>query len=201
MHKIPQSWLDKTLARTIDGQTVEIGGQRHTLQVRSTPQGRKSIPNAQYRYPAGHGPEGSKNGRAYQPVGAVDPWPRGQDLARDIGERCAGNSSCVPICLIQAARSPGAEREADVRVSRGGVTARMPTLLAFRPVDPAFKPDCPASQPTDLVLRLDEPAFRLRTPAFEPDDSAFFPTRPASGPSRSAFEPSRSAKRLDHPAS
>lgn len=100
MHKIPQSWLDRTLARTIDGQTVEMGGERYTLNVRSTPQGRNSIPNPRYRYPDGYGP--GNGHRGYQPVGAVDPRPRGQDLARDIGERCAGNSACVPICPIQA---------------------------------------------------------------------------------------------------
>lgn len=102
MHKIPQSWLDKTLARTIDGQTINWGGQPYTLNVRSTPQGRNSIPNARYRYPDGFGPGPGLGGHGYRPVGAVDPRPKGQDLARDIGERCAGNSACVPICPIQA---------------------------------------------------------------------------------------------------
>jgi choline dehydrogenase-like flavoprotein len=41
-------------------------------------------------------------------VGAVDRgkgWhapPAGQDLVRNIGERCQGNTSCVPICPVQA---------------------------------------------------------------------------------------------------
>ncbi|HEY0782941.1 MAG TPA: GMC oxidoreductase, partial [Thermoanaerobaculia bacterium] len=103
MRKIPQSWLDRTLGRTIDGRTVELGGVRRALQVRSTPQGRNSIPNADYRYPDGYGPAaGGRGGRGYQPVGAVDPRPRGQDLAKDLGQRCAGNSACVPIGPIQA---------------------------------------------------------------------------------------------------
>ncbi len=100
MRKIPQSWLDQVLGRTIDGRTVELGGVRRALQVRSTPQGRNSIPNPDYRYPEGYGPP--DGARGYRPVGAVDPRRRGQDLARDLGQRCAGNSACVPICPIQA---------------------------------------------------------------------------------------------------
>jgi choline dehydrogenase-like flavoprotein len=100
MRKIPQSWLDQVCGRTIDGRTVEMGGERRALQVRSTPQGRNSIPNPDYRYPQGYGPP--DGARGYRPVGAVDPRPRGQDLARDLGQRCAGNSACVPICPIQA---------------------------------------------------------------------------------------------------
>jgi choline dehydrogenase-like flavoprotein len=91
MRRIPPSWLDQQLAAAVDGMTVELGGEQRRLQVRSTPAGRNSTPN-----------------EGYTPVGAVDlgpdwgPREEGQKLARDIGERCQGNSSCVPICPVQA---------------------------------------------------------------------------------------------------
>jgi choline dehydrogenase-like flavoprotein len=91
MGRVPASWIDAELAKAIDGMTVEIGGAKVSLEVRSTPAGRNSTPIP-----------------GYQPVGAVDldsdwrPRELGQDLARDIGERCQGNSACVPICPVQA---------------------------------------------------------------------------------------------------
>jgi choline dehydrogenase-like flavoprotein len=71
--------------------TVELGDGPYELLVRNTPAGRNSTPRG-----------------AYQPVGAVDrgrrlgPPKAGQALARDLGERCQGNTSCVPICPVQA---------------------------------------------------------------------------------------------------
>ena len=91
MRRIPPSWLDQQLAAAVDGMMVELNGEQRRLQVRSTPAGRNSTPN-----------------EGYKPVGAVDlgpdwgPREEGQELARDIGERCQGNSSCVPICPVQA---------------------------------------------------------------------------------------------------
>jgi len=86
MKRIPPSHLDRTLAAGIDGMTIDGGADGPiTLQVRSTPAGRNSMPNGDY-----------------VPIGAVDPRPHGQDLARTLGQRCAGNSSCTPICPIQA---------------------------------------------------------------------------------------------------
>jgi choline dehydrogenase-like flavoprotein len=91
MRRVPQSWSDKRMAAAVDGMTVELGGEPRQLFVRSTPAGRNSTPNGDY-----------------QPVGAVnlaDDWrpvEEGQDLTRDIGERCQGNTACVPICPVQA---------------------------------------------------------------------------------------------------
>lgn len=91
MRRIPPSYADQRLGEAVNGMTVEVGGERRELFVRSTPAGRNSDPRGDYR-----------------PVGAVDhsegfrpPGP-GQGLARDIGERCQGNSSCTPICPVQA---------------------------------------------------------------------------------------------------
>jgi choline dehydrogenase-like flavoprotein len=91
MRRIPASYSDKRLGAKVDGMTVKLGAGEHTLLVRNTPAGRNSTPRGDY-----------------QPVGAVDrgkgfgPPVEGQDLARDIGERCQGNTSCVPICPVQA---------------------------------------------------------------------------------------------------
>jgi choline dehydrogenase-like flavoprotein len=91
MHRIPPSYSDQRLAAAVDGMRVRVGAEMPALHVRSTPAGRNSTPREGYR-----------------PVGAVDlaqgftPPPEGQMLARDIGERCQGNSACVPICPVQA---------------------------------------------------------------------------------------------------
>ncbi len=91
MQPIPPSWLDRQIAAAVDGVEVEYGGVTRPLKVRGTPAGRNSTPNPGYR-----------------PVGAVDrahDWgdpEKGQDLARDIGQRCQGNTSCTPICPVQA---------------------------------------------------------------------------------------------------
>lgn len=91
MQPIPPSWLDSKIAAAVDGLEVEYGGEKRPLHVRSTPVGRNSTPNP-----------------GYQPVGAVDHgdgWSEpeeGQDLTRDFGQRCQGNTACVPICPVQA---------------------------------------------------------------------------------------------------
>lgn len=91
MMRIPASYSDAFIGAAVDGMTVQMGGVAHELLVRSTPAGRNSTPRGDYA-----------------PVGAVDrgedfgPPVMGQDLARNLGERCQGNSSCVPICPVQA---------------------------------------------------------------------------------------------------
>jgi choline dehydrogenase-like flavoprotein len=91
MRRVPPSWLDGRLGARLDGMTVDMDGEPVKIQVRSTPAARNSTPNP-----------------GYEPVGAVDvqpdwrPPPEGQAYARDIGERCQGNSACVPICPVQA---------------------------------------------------------------------------------------------------
>ena len=85
MHRMPPSYLDQTLARDIDGIAVALDGETHTLRVRSTPQARNGVPNKQY-----------DGGKGYRPRGAVS-----LDQA-EVGERCQGNTNCVPICPVQA---------------------------------------------------------------------------------------------------
>lgn len=82
MEKIPQAYVDQVLSRRIGNLSVPMaGGVTVHPRLESTPQGRNSMPNP--RYPSG-----------YQPVGAVG--------APYLGQRCEGNSSCVPICPVQA---------------------------------------------------------------------------------------------------
>ena len=87
MYRIPPSYLDQCVARTVDGRTVTLDGERYELQVSSTPQARNSMPNPHY-----------DGGNGYQPVGAHG--------APHEGLRCEGNSSCIPICPVQAKYNP-----------------------------------------------------------------------------------------------
>lgn len=77
MKKLPQSYLDLKVAAGIDGMKVRLESGTYKLSVISTPQSRNSTPNEGYR-----------------PVGAT--WDD------NIGQRCEGNASCVPICPVQA---------------------------------------------------------------------------------------------------
>lgn len=90
MRRIPPSYSDTMLAVAIDGMPVRLGEDTVRLKVRSYPAARNSIPRGDYH-----------------PVGAVDIRPEGQELDPYLGERCAGNTSCTPICPIQAKYNAG----------------------------------------------------------------------------------------------
>ncbi|WP_274038343.1 GMC family oxidoreductase [Thalassomonas viridans] len=77
MEKIPQSYLDQYFSKGLAHMQVSFEGKPYPIDVVSTPQARNGMPRGDYR-----------------PVGAV-----GHATA---GQRCAGNSNCVPICPIQA---------------------------------------------------------------------------------------------------
>ncbi|GHE70176.1 GMC family oxidoreductase [Roseivirga thermotolerans] len=117
MKKVPQSYLDKQVIESVpSGFKVFFNGKEHELQFVSTPQGRNSIPNADYPYAdiVWNKSSGKLQLQAekrwntftkayehveqrhatYSPVGAV--WDDHQ------GHRCEGNASCVPICPVQA---------------------------------------------------------------------------------------------------
>jgi choline dehydrogenase-like flavoprotein len=99
MERIPPSYSDQVLAAAVDGMEVTLGDEPFALKVRNYPAARNGMPRGDY-----------------EPVGAVDERRAGQALARDLGQRCAGNSACTPICPIQAKYHAGktlvqAERE------------------------------------------------------------------------------------------
>jgi choline dehydrogenase-like flavoprotein len=85
MRGLPLSYLDKMVAKDLDGTAVALDGEQYALRVRSYPQGRNGIPNPAY-----------DNGNGFIPVGAVS------TNQVDVGERCQGNNNCVPICPVQA---------------------------------------------------------------------------------------------------
>ena len=83
MHRLPLSYSDQVMAKALNKKTVPVGGDNLPVDVTSTPCSRNSIPNPKYNKGAG-----------YEPVGAVGNPHR--------GHRCEGNSSCIPICPVQA---------------------------------------------------------------------------------------------------
>jgi choline dehydrogenase-like flavoprotein len=85
MQRVPSSYSDEVLAAAADGMKVTVGAERIALKIRNYPAARNSIPRGDY-----------------VPVGAVDERADGQALGRDLGQRCAGNTACTPICPIQA---------------------------------------------------------------------------------------------------
>jgi choline dehydrogenase-like flavoprotein len=90
MQRIPPSYSDQVLADSVDGMEATVSGISVAVKIRSYPAARNSIP---------------RNG--YRPAGAVDVRPYGQALGRDLGQRCAGNTACTPICPIQAKYNAG----------------------------------------------------------------------------------------------
>jgi choline dehydrogenase-like flavoprotein len=85
MHKMPLSYLDQVVAKSVDGMRVNLDGGPYDLKVRSFPQARNGVPNPAY-----------DDGRGYHPVGAVSTHQV------EGGGRCQGNTNCVPICPVQA---------------------------------------------------------------------------------------------------
>lgn len=81
MRRIPPSYSDQVLAAAVDGMQVTVAGRSVALKVRSYPAARNSIPRG-----------------GYQLAGTVDERLEAQVL----GQRCAGNTACTPICPIQA---------------------------------------------------------------------------------------------------
>ena len=95
MHSIPSSYVDGFFARA-DGMPIEIGddsGDTVALKVSRTPQGRNSTPRVPKT--AKGIPVGGKARPQFRPRGATGPFAF-------MGQRCEGNSSCIPICPIQA---------------------------------------------------------------------------------------------------
>ncbi len=102
MQKIPQSYMDNKVTKDLGKFSVKMAGKEYPVWTISTPQGRNSTPNPKYRNQAIEWDKrkGSlsfskmEQGEVYEPVGSLwDPYT---------GQRCEGNSSCVPICPVMA---------------------------------------------------------------------------------------------------
>jgi choline dehydrogenase-like flavoprotein len=90
MKGLPLSYLDQTVARDVDGTTLELDGEQFVLKVRPFPQGRNGIPNPAY-----------DKGKGFTPVAAVS------TTQVEEGGRCQGNNNCVPLCPVQAKYNAG----------------------------------------------------------------------------------------------
>ncbi|MFC9930647.1 GMC family oxidoreductase [Streptomyces sp. NPDC127190] len=90
MKGLPLSYLDRMVARDVDGMPVELDGEHRELRVRPFPQGRNGIPNPAY-----------DGGKGYMPRGAVSAYQV------EVGGRCQGNNNCVPLCPVQAKYNAG----------------------------------------------------------------------------------------------
>lgn len=77
MERIPPSWSDSVIGKAVKGKTVTFAGKKYPVEVSSLAQARNSIPRT-----------------GYTPVGAVG--------NPELGQRCEGNSACIPICPVQA---------------------------------------------------------------------------------------------------
>jgi len=99
MHKIPLSHMDHVLGNKLNGASAKLSTSKDDratapageLRLRSVPQGRNSEPNLTYR--ADYHPR-----TGYRPAEAVG--------LPNYGERCNGNSNCIPICPVQAKYTP-----------------------------------------------------------------------------------------------
>lgn len=95
MEPIPTSYSDNWFGDGVEGMQVRLeNGEDVRLSVSSTPQGRNSAPR-KGKFTVG----GEKNVEYGPPGGATGPYAFQ-------GQRCEGNSSCVPICPVQAKYNP-----------------------------------------------------------------------------------------------
>ena len=108
MRRIPPSVVDRTLSDAVNGMKVRLSDRDYEVRIINTPQGRNSVPNGSYA-PRGRvnivraalHPRAGEHGR---PPTALQGGSNGNARAffDHTGERCEGNSSCIPICPVQA---------------------------------------------------------------------------------------------------
>ena len=119
MQRIPVSFLDRVLEQKIGNSfTFEMDGKSYPVRLVPIPQARNSIPQPTANDPRDYiAPARRPRDKVYQPIGAPE------DLSTGAGQRCEGNSSCIPICpsrakynalktieeLVQLANLPGIE--------------------------------------------------------------------------------------------
>ncbi|RVD31776.1 GMC family oxidoreductase [Mesorhizobium sp. M4B.F.Ca.ET.017.02.2.1] len=98
MQRIPVSYLDQVLEDKIGADfTFEMEGEEYPVRLVPIPQARNSIPQPAARDPRDYiAVSRHRRDRYYQPSGAPE------DLYTGAGQRCEGNSSCIPICPSRA---------------------------------------------------------------------------------------------------
>ena len=106
MERVPPSYSDIWLQSAIEGLRVSLGGNAMSVRVRSYPAARNSMPRG-----------------AYRPTGATDRRSDGKTTTPFMGERCQGNTSCTPICPVQAKYNAG-RTLAQIDIRRMEIRAR-----------------------------------------------------------------------------
>lgn len=89
MQRMPQSYVDQFLTDRIGELPVKVSGHDGIARGIPLPSGRNTEPNPGYHYR-----RDADGTTGYSPVPAVG--------NRDAGLRCQGNSSCMPVCPVQA---------------------------------------------------------------------------------------------------
>lgn len=121
MKEMPPTYLDKLVARGLDGASVELEGEKYPLDVTTFPQGRNGIPNEQYK--------AFNDGNDYVPTAAVSKYQA------DMGGRCQGNTNCTPICPVEAKYD--ARKTLAKALDTGNVHLLAQTVASKVHVDPA----------------------------------------------------------------
>jgi choline dehydrogenase-like flavoprotein len=144
MRRIPPAWQDGWWAEHLDAQSYDVDGEQVSLKVRNIASARNGIPIDHKAVVNGESREG------YEGFGgsAGLAWR---------GQRCEGNSSCIPICPVQAKYSAlktfwqvGAEAPARLEIRTQCVASRLEydatgriTAVVYKryaaPDDPSFE--------------------------------------------------------------
>jgi choline dehydrogenase-like flavoprotein len=138
MRRVPPSYSDRKLAAAVDGMEVDLGDGPVPLKIRTYPAARNSTPRP-----------------GYAPVGAIDERADGRAVDMFIGQRCAGNTSCTPICPIQAKYNAG---KTMAQADRSNLHVLAQAVVSNVDVDPA------SGQVQSLTyLRYDADGFTVHT--------------------------------------
>lgn len=145
MHEMPPSYLDQVVAKDFNGTKVQLDGEEFELSLRTFPQARNGVPNEAYAK--------FNEGKPYVPVGAVS-LHRAEE-----GERCQGNTNCVPICPVQA------KYDARKTLARALATGRVDIIP--QAVASQVQVDSKTNEVTSIVVKvydkLDNPAHQTIT--------------------------------------
>lgn len=123
MHRMPQSYMDEFIKDKLENKRLNFNDTQEEIEVVSTPQGRNGMPNANYKLE-----EQDDKITGYQPVGAVG--------NPDLGQRCEGNSNCVPICPVQAKYSALKSLDAALKSKTSKVQVLSQAPVSHIEVDP-----------------------------------------------------------------
>lgn len=121
MVELQASYLDQKVAERLKGMQEDIDGEKINVDWITFPQAKNADPNPAYAKWNG--------GQPYQPAGAIS-MHQSQE-----GERCQGNTNCVPLCPVQARFD---SRKVLIKAIRTGRAKLLSQAVASRVfIDPA----------------------------------------------------------------